>query len=338
MPSPLLVPVTTITSVQPHRNADSLDMVQVLGWQCVVQRGKFQEGQQVVYFPPDTLLPKELSDSWGITQYLDKQRIRATRLRGEPSFGLVMPCPPDVNWSPGENVAEYYGAQKYESPIREFRGKSLPNPHAVPQNPLFPEYTHIVNVRNYSDLFSPHEFVVITEKLHGTNSRIGKVQGEWMAGSHRVQRGQGDSLYWSPRHHAERLVEELSTVHQQVILYGEILGGDIQTLDYGYQGHEGYVAFDLMIDGRYLDYDTFETYCWKYSVPVVPMLARTYYCFDTLRDLSKGPTMLDTAGHLREGVVVKPLIERTDPRVGRVIAKYVSDDFLLGKHSDFREI
>jgi len=44
------------------------------------------------------------------------------------------------------------------------------------------------------------------------------------------------------------------------------------------------------------------------------------------------------AKHLREGVVVKPLIERHDLKIGRAIAKYVSDDYLLAKHSDFAEV
>lgn len=92
MPSPLVVPVATIRAVTPHPNADSLDIAQVLGWQVVVGRNQFKEGDKVVYFAPDVVLPRELSDAWGVTQYLSKQRIKATRLRGEPSFGLVMPC------------------------------------------------------------------------------------------------------------------------------------------------------------------------------------------------------------------------------------------------------
>src|SRR5690349_12411215 len=109
MPSPLHVPVATVSAVKPHSNSDHLDIVEVLGWQCVVGRDQFKEGDKIVYFPPDTLLPLELSDKWNITQYLSKQRIRATRLRGEPSFGLVMPCEND-DWNVGDNVAKFYGA------------------------------------------------------------------------------------------------------------------------------------------------------------------------------------------------------------------------------------
>jgi RNA ligase (TIGR02306 family) len=343
MSSPLVIPVATIRSVAPHPNADSLDICQVLGWQCVVGRNQFEEGQRIIYFPADTQLTPEFSDSLGVTQYLHRGRIKPTRLRGEPSFGLVVRCEND-EWQVGDNVAEHFpGASKWEPPTREERnpgqGKFIPNPNAVPRNPNFPEYTGINNLRHYPDLFGSDELVVVTEKLHGTNSRIGMIDGEWVAGSHRVQRGESDEVYWSPRKHAEKLVEALGKYHRQVVLYGEIVGSDVQSLDYGYKGYEGYYAFDLMIDGRYVDYNAFSMTCYAYKVPVVPVLAY-YVCydFDDIRRWAQGATEIIGVEHIREGVVVKPVIERHDPRVGRAIAKFVSDDYLLAKRSDFTEV
>ena len=341
MPSPLHVPVATISAITSHPNADSLDIVQVLGWQCVVKRGEFKVNDRIVYFPIDTVLTKALSDHLGVTQYLDKQRIKATRLRGEPSFGLVIPAPD--GWEVGANLADYYEASKYDPPTREAQrgqGKFIDNHCAVPRNPLFAEYTHIANLRHYPDLLASDELVVVTEKLHGTNSRIGIIDGEWAAGSHRVQRGEGDAVYWSPksRPSVEALITSLAKHHRQVILFGEILGSDVQSLDYGYAGHAGYAAFDLMIDGRYLDYHSFEKLCDLYEVPMVPVVTdQCPFDFEHIRRLSNGSTHL-MATHLREGVVVKPLIERTDPRVGRVVLKFISDDFLLAKKSDFAEV
>lgn len=343
MSSPLVIPVATIRAVKPHPNADSLDVCQVLGWQCVVGRGQFTENDRVIYFPADTVLSPEFSDSLGVTQYLHKGRIKPTRLRGEPSFGLVIPNPNDA-WNVGDNVAEHFpGASKYEPPTREERnpgnGKFIPNPNAVPRNPNFPEYTGINNLRHYPDLFGSDELVVVTEKLHGTNSRIGMVDGEWLAGSHRVQRGEADEVYWSPRKHAEKLVEALGKYHRQVVLYGEIVGSDVQSLDYGYKGYAGYYAFDLMIDGHYVDYLTFDAFCDLYDVPQVPCLYMSKYRdIDTIKERASGKTTLLDVDHIREGVVVKPLIERHDPKIGRAIAKFVSDDYLLAKRSDFTEV
>jgi RNA ligase (TIGR02306 family) len=333
--SSLIVPVAYIHDVRPHPNADSLDIAEVLGWQVVVKRGSFANGDHVVYFPPDTLLPKELSDRFGVTQYLSKQRIQSTRLRGEPSFGLVMPVE-DLSWQVGQNVAEYYGVSKWEPPVRDRGRHPIANEHQVPRNPLFPQYTEIQNLRHFPDLLLDDETVVITEKIHGTNSRIGMVEGEWLAGSHRIQRGPGDDLYWSPRDQAEWMVSVLGKVHKQVILYGEIYGAEVQSLDYGCLGHEGYAAFDLMIDGRYLDWHSFQVLCHIYQVETVPMLFMGTFSLEMVRKLSKGNTRL-SAQHIREGVVVKPIVERSHPKIGRVVLKYVSDDYLLAKKSDFKE-
>lgn len=357
MPSPLHVPLATISQITPHPNADSLDIAQVLGWQCVVGRNQFKEGDAVVYFPPDTMLPRELSDAWGVTQYLSKQRIRATRLRGESSFGLVMPVDilsddgetlPYIE--PGSDVSSYFpGVTKWEPPTRESQrgqGKFIPNYDAVPRNPLFAEYTHIHNLRHYPDLIGSDELVVVTEKLHGTNSRIGIVDGEWLAGSHHVQRGPGDALYWSPKPVVEAMVMALAKYHKQVVVFGEILGSDVQSLDYGFKGHAGYAAFDLMIDGGYVDYSSFWELCAFYEVPFAPLLYQGRFDFNEVRNASKGRTTILQCNddgsvkplHLREGVVVKPLIERHDPKIGRCVLKYVSDDFLLAKKSDFAEV
>jgi hypothetical protein len=58
---------------------------------------------------------------------------------------------------------------------------------------------------------------------------------------------------------------------------------------------------------------------------------------DVVRRHSAGKTTF-ADGHIREGVVVRPLRERTDPRFGRLVLKYLSDDWLLdGERSDFTE-
>jgi hypothetical protein len=52
---------------------------------------------------------------------------------------------------------------------------------------------------------------------------------------------------------------------------------------------------------------------------------------DAIKGASTGKTTMGSADHIREGVVVRPLEERTDPKIGRVILKYLNDDYLLKK-------
>lgn len=107
--SNLIIPVTTIEKLTPHNNADSLELAQVLGWQLVVRKGEYNVGDAIVYFPIDTVLPQELSDRFGVTNYLSKGRIRCAKLRGEPSFGLAVK-PENDEWHIGKDVTEYYAA------------------------------------------------------------------------------------------------------------------------------------------------------------------------------------------------------------------------------------
>src|SRR3972149_2634963 len=112
--SSLVVKVYEIEEIRAHPNADRLDIAVVGGWQCVVGKDTYRAGDKVVYFPPDTLIPRALANQCGVTQYLsfhkdepDMGRIRCTKLRGEPSFGLVLA----INDLPiGADVAEVYGA------------------------------------------------------------------------------------------------------------------------------------------------------------------------------------------------------------------------------------
>lgn len=337
--SSLIVPVTTIEALSPHPNADRLELAQVLGWQLVVPKGQYQIGQKLVYFPIDTILPLELSERFGVTRYLSKQRIRCARLRGEPSFGLVVP--PDQDWPVGENVAEFYGAVRYEPPLRVSAGD------AEKDHPLFVAYTEIENMRNFPAIFETGEPVLLSEKIHGTCARVGLIEGELMAGSKGLRRKRpaedrfASNTYWFPLslEPVRTLVETLGQTHRQIILFGEVYGSKIQSFHYGLQGVIGFRAFDLLLDGRYLDWPEFLTLCEHYGVETVPMLGQIAFDLNEIKRFSEGKTQLMTQNaHIREGVVVRPVRERHDPRLGRVILKYVSDSYLFGEKSDYTDV
>lgn len=330
--SSLVVKVTRIDALAPHTNADALEIAVVGGWQCVVRKGEYRPGDKIVYFPPDTILPREVSDRFGVTQYLAKGRIRCARLRGEPSFGLVVR--PDQDWPEGADVAGHYGATKYEPPVKMGAGD------VERDHPLFPRYIEIENLRSYPAVLHAGEPVVGTEKIHGTNCRVGVVEGQRMAGSKGLRRKEPaeyrTNTYWFPwtLDPVARLLTGLGGRHTQVILFGEVFGKGVQSLQYG-RTDLGFRAFDLLVDGRYLDYEAFLAVCREHGVDTVPELDRFAYDLAAVKAYSSGPAF--AGDHIREGVVVRPLLERTDPDVGRVILKYLSDAYLLGKHEDFTD-
>lgn len=338
MASSVIVPVATIDSIAPHPDADRLEIAQVLGWQVVVPKARHQAGEKVVYFPPDAVLPQDLAERFGVAQYLNKGRVRCTKLRGEPSYGFVVK-PDDPSWAIGTDLAAHYGVTKYLPPLRPSAGD------AEDDHPLFQRYTDIENLRNFPDAFEPGEAVVLTEKIHGTSCRVGIVEGEMMAGSMGLRRkrpGNAElhrSTYWFPSTlpPVAALLHALAGAHRQVILYGEVFGAGIQSLHYGVKGELAFAAFDLLVDGRYLDWPELRDTLSRFAVPAVPVLFEGPCSLEVVRQHSAGTTTL-ADDHIREGVVVRPLRERTDPRFGRLLMKYLGDAYLLDeKRSDFTE-
>ncbi len=332
--SKLIVKVCQIDSVKPHPNAEKLELAVVGGWQCVVPKGQYTTGSLITYIPVDSMIPLELSDKLGVTKYLSTGgRVRCTKLRGEPSFGVVAPAYGEL----GDDVAEKLGITKYVPPVKITQGdceKSDPN---------FPEYTDVENMRNFTDLFVVGEEVVATEKLHGCNSRVGLIRNEEtqtsvrVAGSRTLQRKENaDSLYWFPWKVpgvAEMLAEISMNGLASVILYGEIYGR-VQSLKYGVPTGLAYRVFDISVNGEYLDPDIVLDWCERHGIPTCPILYRGPFSIEAIRGVSNGPSLIPGASNIREGVVVRPVKERTDPRMGRVILKYVGDDYLLGGTED----
>lgn len=337
--SSLIVEVAKIDAIQSHGNADKLELAIIKGWQCVVPKGKYSTGQLVTYIPIDSVLPLDLSERLGVTKYLSSGRVRCAKLRGEPSFGLIMDRENDA-WGEGSDVREHYGITKYIPPAKLSAGD------AEADHPLFTAYTDIENMRNFPAILQDGEQVVATEKIHGTNCRVGRIEGEPMAGSKGLRRKHPEkdadvatNLYWHPwsLQPVKNLMASFNWNVRQVILFGEVYG-KVQSLRYGIPNGIGFRAFDLLVDGKYLDYPEFIERCASSGVETVPTLYLGPFGLDAIRTLSGGPSTMPNANHIREGVVVKPVAERTDPKIGRVILKYISDSYLLGSESDTNDI
>jgi RNA ligase (TIGR02306 family) len=223
----------------------------------------------------------------------------------------------------------------------------------------FIKYTDIHNGRFFTDVFAPDEKVVITEKIHGANARYANLSGKTVLGSHSVQRpavyvpenfltikiksvickiagwtrGKSfiDETLWHKLLKCEYMKNFLAW-ERDVILFGEIYGSSVQNLAYGIPvGEVGFRAFDLYSVNlkKYLGYSSFKRICEQYLIPTVPELYVGKFKDIDLKTFTEGKSTL--ANHIREGVVIKPLIEDTHPKIGRKILKYISSEYLLAK-------
>ncbi len=373
--SDIHVEVVQITSLNPHVNADKLEVASILGTECCVPKDTYKVGDLVVWFPPHILIPNAVAVKLGVENYLkhstypgdtvqSKCRVAACRLRGTPSYGFIASMvaaaeamvPVEVqpvgdlplltSIKVGDTVDAYFGAHKYEPPAKG--DPSFPRPKgfngdAAPDNENFHKYTDIENYYRNANAIPDGEQVRITEKLHGSNARLGLVSdgnGEFLlqAGSHKVnwkpEDAKGNTPIWwqMMTEPVVQLLHHLCNAQHNVILFGEVFGPGVQDMDYGVE-ETSFRVFDISVDRRYLDWAELLMLCVEYGVQMVPVLYIGPFSKAVLDEYTNGPTEMPGEPKSkfkgREGVVVTPLLEQFSRVLGgRMILKSVSADYL----------
>ena len=328
--------------IHPHPQADALEICRIGDYQCVVAMGQFRTGDIVAYIPESSILPDELIADMGLTGKLagkQANRITPLRLRGIVSQGLIYPMP---DAKVGDNLTELLGITKYHPEVPEnMRG-------AVYDATSMTVHYDVENIRKYPDLIREGEDVVITEKIHGTQCQIGYYQGSPIITS-KTYGAHGQALWDNDENDLNIYVqafranaEALSEVYHILqthpdgpqdtfYLIGELYGRGIQDLNYGLKSHKLRV-FDVYLGnprtGRHLNYDEM-TALLRDRFETVPLVYRGPFSRAIVDQHREGPSLI--AAHQREGVVIKPVVEREEMRPGRVIVKAISDKHLLRK-------
>jgi len=344
--SAFTVELRRIARIDPHPNADRLEVARLegLAWEFVVPKGGFQPGDPVLYFPIDSVLPPDLADRLGVRNYLvgkEKTRVKTARLRGFPSQGLVVrPAQVRADWTPdpGVDYAVELGVVKYEPPpIPCHAGDLVPLPAGLSVYDIegADNFPHLVEV--LLDLE-----VCVTEKLEGSNwsatrTREGAVFVSQRNHSIRPTEGAEHDFWRVGRE--QGLLDLLAHVAAErpgrdVTLRGEYLGPGVQKNIYRLP--KNLIAlFDVEVDRRALPFREFEEIVGAAKAVVVPVLFvgrfRDWLGVRTVREASNGESVFPKAdGVAREGIVVKPLVERTHEELGRLILKQRSPEYLAG--------
>jgi RNA ligase (TIGR02306 family) len=313
------VEVARIRSVHKHPNADTLSIAEVNGYPVIFRTGDFVEGRLAVHVPIDSIVP-DLPE-WSFLA--GHRRIKAKRLRGVFSMGLLAHT--QEGWSEGQNVQAELGIEKWEPGVQGFHAT---NTDDEPDPGFLPVFTDIEGYRRHKNVLQDGEEVVLTEKIHGANARFLFRDGRLWVGSHKRIKKQDDRNMWWQVSTATGLEDRLRKI-PNIAVYGEIYGL-VQDLHYGIAGTQ-LVLFDALdtIVMKYLDYDAFREVAAEINLPTVPELYRGPWS-SSLLELAEGKTVLGS-DHVREGFVVRPVQERWEHSVGRVILKMVGEGYLLRK-------
>jgi RNA ligase (TIGR02306 family) len=363
------VPVVRIRTIEPIAEADSIELAVVGDYRSVVGKGQYKPDQPVVYIPEGSVLPSWLISKLGLEGRLagsDKNRVKAIKLRGCLSQGLVYPLTymgdniylnvdlaegvvRDVNI--GDDVADLLEITKWDPPVPAYMAGEVCNIRGKTIS------YDIENIKKYPDIIVDGELVTITEKIHGTNGQLG-----WIPALEHPDLIRGSGYVASKGLGSQGLVFKNNECNQgnvyvraankltvdgvdiwrrmeilfpdrPVYLIGEVFGRGVQDLTYG-QNDIDFRVFDIFVgypqDGRYLNVDEKISACKKLGVAMVPILYRGPYSRNIADQFRDGKTVIGGT-NIREGIVITPNIERVDNTIGRVILKDVSADYLLRK-------
>jgi len=317
------VTVVRVGAVSRHPNADTLSLAEVRGCPVVLRTGSFTEGDLAVYVPVDAVVDTTVPElAFLAADGKTTTRVRAKRLRGTFSMGLLV-APPD-GAQEGDDLAERLRVVKWEEP----EPVSMAGEQARAPSLLVPTY-ELEAWRHYGSLlFDAREPVIVTEKLHGTNGRfVVDAAGNLHVGSHRTWKQVDGTTVWARVAEQYGLREKLAR-HPGLVFFGEVYGSGVQDMTYGHgAGRLSLAFFDVFdsVTGDYLSHAAAEALLDQLTLPTVPVLYRGPLDVALLSRLAEEDSV---HGGIREGVVVRPVVERVSMAV-RCALKVVSERYLL---------
>lgn len=355
--------VARIDEVKPIKGADNIEQVVAGGWNCITKKCEYKVNDLVVIATTDAIIPLELSDKMGVTNYLRKGgRVRTVKLRGVYSECLIIPIsyvPFMENYYEGKDMMYAMNIYKYEPPAVQVQlasGRKI----KYHQNPNFGVYYKFPNLKNVNGMFTEEDVVQITRKFHGTNARYGivkkrslsfwdkvkkfvKLTDEWIEyeyvyGSHNVEKGsdsQGfyDIDVWRSIADNYDIKNKLwsfvrenypnQELGQGLVIYGEIVGPGIQK-NYDYGLKEiKFVGFDVTYNGKYEPSEYTRMYFEQIGLPHVAIL-HTGNWSQKVQDEFTFNNFIEGTKIPHEGIVIKDI---TGDRAK--VAKVINPDYLI---------
>lgn len=200
-----LAKIIQIDKLETHPNADRLKITKI-DFQNVIVGSDIEEGSYHVFFPLECQINADFlaytnsySDSdlnrlKDVKGFFDKKgRVRAVKLRGEKSMGVLFPIQTILEWagSVGENVqgklieigkefdtiGESLLCKKYVIPVKEPRAIKTGKKPRTSRLVEGQVHLHVdtENFRKEAHKIKPNDHISITYKLHGTSFWVANV-------------------------------------------------------------------------------------------------------------------------------------------------------------------
>jgi hypothetical protein len=343
-----LASIQRIIDIQPIEKADSIETAKVLGWEIVIKKGEFKIGDLCTYIQIDTIVPE--TEQFEFLRER-KFRVRSIELRGQISQGLIIPLP-EGNFNEGDDVTDLIGVKKYVKTIENNDDEevSIPKKHKKWWKKWFYEFIYkkfkkkrktdfptklvpktdedrIQNKPWVLDNYRGKTFVV-TEKLNGSSITIIRDKKYWCNYDRVCSRNfeildknnEWYKVYLETnfKQHMNNLQKHFLT--DKIIVQGEYIG---KPHDNPYKVKNEIRLFNIFVDGKKIDPNTFKQVCDLYNIPKCPFLGYITFDFDMkkLINYAEAKSILNTDVE-REGLVLRDASNT-------ISFKVISNKFLL---------
>lgn len=356
-----LATIREIASLRPIAGADRIEVAQVDGWECVVQKGEFHAGEHIVYIEVDSIVPERPEFEFLRDR---KFRVRTIKLRGQVGQGLVLPLSILPNGAPadlGADVTDVLGIKKYD-PEAQQEAQLLTKQPQKPQSAIarflmrfkwyrklfmkpkrkggFPDWivkTDETRIQNLTTLFEMERNkgtkFSVTEKVDGQSAtyylrKVSKRKYEFGVCSRNIYLGTPDnSSYWTiaKKYNIENVLRQLIGDYETIVLQGEICGNQIQGNKYHISGYDLF-AFNLIYPDHKCGTAEIKKLLEPYGIKTVPIVEEDKTLPETIAELveySKGKSVVRKE-QKREGVVMRNV-------QSNISFKVINPDFLLAE-------
>ena len=340
-----LATIRQIGSLKPISGADKIELAQIDGWQVVVKKGEFKEGDLCIYCEIDSVLP-ELPCFEFLRER--KYRIKTVELRGQISQGIAFPMSllaeeyfnvSNKIFVLGADLTDTLGVKKYEIDIPAglqdmIRGAF---PALCPQT----DEKRIQNLVNELDQWKKDDVrFIVTEKLNGVSATYMILDGEFHVCSKELSlldKKNSDiqcNTYWNiaKEYDMENVLREIlrNRKTKNIALQGEIVGEGIQKNRYKLIGQHFYTFNLFDIDNqKYVDSFILDSIKRIFKIQTVPVLHEDFSLENlsvrNLLDIAQGDSLINP-NVKREGLVFKRFCESGH---GKISFKVLSNKYLL---------
>lgn len=317
-----------IVSLTPIPDADKIDRARVLGWDVVVRKGEFKEGDLCVFFEIDSVLP---FNPFKPEEKDFKMRLKTVKMKKQLSQGLALTVDTVRPWLgetvavEGDDLTEILKITKYEPEI------FCKGSNAIGARPWWvykTDETRVQSVPWVIDHMKGRD-IYVTRKMDGSSMTVANHPEFGPVICSRNMSLQIDDAGDFVRI-GKPILERLPVGFG---VQGELVGPGIQKNRMGAKMHEFHV-FNVwqFTDAapRLLGVDAMQMFCDAHELTHVPILMRGPFRWESVDHILEAAVGNYDNGHPHEGIVIRPAIPELSTQLeGLLSFKAINNAYLL---------